>query len=84
MRRIGLAVPLPVHAAWRGEPRVWRAAPSSGARGDDKIRSVRVWRRLAPADFVKMDRVLGGFSERFQAGEGEDTEFTTKMMIRRT
>jgi hypothetical protein len=42
MRRIGLAVPLPVHAAWREEPRVWRAVPSSRVRGDDKNQNVLV------------------------------------------
>ena len=42
MRRIGLAVPLPVHAAWREEPRVWRAVPSSRVRGDDKNQNVVV------------------------------------------
>jgi DUF971 family protein len=42
MRLIGLAVPLPVHAAWREEPRVWRAVPSSRVRGDDKNQNVLV------------------------------------------
>ena len=42
MRLIGLAVPLPVHAAWREEPRVWRAVPSSRVRGDDKNQNVVV------------------------------------------
>ena len=31
---------------WRAEPRVWRAVPSSGARGDDKIWNVLVGEML--------------------------------------
>jgi len=42
MRLIGLAVPLPVHAAWREEPRVWRAVPSSRVRGDDDDKNQNV------------------------------------------
>jgi hypothetical protein len=40
MRLIGLAVPLPVHATWRAEPRVWRAVPCSPARRSDRNQNV--------------------------------------------